>query len=62
LRDLIDAIHGVDSDSIVPYSNNNRQLICEHCTRQHREGCPCPMAHLAVLLVQAVETVDMRRT
>jgi hypothetical protein len=58
---LIDAIHGVESASIAPYLNNNRRLICETCPRHHHEGCPCPMDYLAVLLVQAVETVDARR-
>jgi hypothetical protein len=58
---LIDAIHGVNSASIVPYLDNNRRTICEHCTRLHASDCPCPMDYLAVLLVQAVETVDARR-
>jgi hypothetical protein len=58
---LIDAIHGVDSASIVPYLDNNRRLICEHCPQHYHSDCPCPMDYLAVLLVQAVETVDARR-
>ncbi len=58
---LIDAIHGVSSDSIVPYLDRNRQVICARCPRRHASDCPCPMDYLAVLLVQAVETVDARR-
>ena len=58
LPELIDAIHGVDSASIAPYLANNRHRICEHCPRLGKGDCPCPMDYLAVLLVQAVETVD----
>jgi hypothetical protein len=61
LPELIDAIHGVNSESIAPYLETNRRLICEGCPRQHASDCPCPMDYLAVLLVQAVETVDARR-
>ena len=61
LPHLIDAIHGVNSASIAPYLENNRHLICEHCPLLHSRDCPCPMDYLAVLLVQAVETVDARR-
>ena len=61
LPQLIAAIHDVASPSIVPYLDNNRHQICEHCPRLGKEDCPCPMDYLAVLLVQAVETVDARR-
>jgi|SRR5262249_20214478 len=61
LPELIDAIHEVRSDSIVPYLSSNRHLICEHCILHHSSVCPCPMDYLAVLLVQAVEAVDQRR-
>jgi hypothetical protein len=60
LPELIEAIHEIDSDSIVPYLQNNRLKVCEHCPRRHGSDCPCPMDYLAVLLVQAVETVDAR--
>jgi hypothetical protein len=61
LQQLIDAVHQIDSASIVPYLQHNRLTICEHCARRGGEGCPCPMDYLAVLLVQAIETVDARR-
>jgi hypothetical protein len=61
LPELIDAIHEVNSTSITAYLRNNRQKICEHCTLLHSDQCPCPMDYLAVLVVQAVETVDQRR-
>jgi hypothetical protein len=61
LSALVEAIHEVKSGSIEPYLNNNRGRICEHCTMHKTSLCPCPMDDLAVLIVQAVETVDQRR-
>jgi hypothetical protein len=58
---LIDAIHEVRSDRIAPYLQKNRDTICTHCGFREASLCPCPMDYLAVLLVQAVETVDARR-
>jgi len=60
LPKLIDEIHGVHSVSIAPYLENNRNHICENCALHHSSVCPCPMDYLAVLLVEAVETVDRR--
>jgi hypothetical protein len=60
LPQIIDAIHEVRSDWIAPYLENNRHRICETCALHHSSICPCPMDYLAVLLVQAVETVDQR--
>src|SRR5262249_61181997 len=61
LPQLIDAVHEVRSNSIGPYLDNNRRKICEHCPMLHHSECPCPMDYLAVLVVQAIETVDERR-
>lgn len=62
LPKLIDAIHERRSVSIVPYLEHNRHEICENCAFHHNSNhCPCPMDYLAVLVVQAVETVDERR-
>jgi hypothetical protein len=61
LPQIIDAIHGVRSNLIAPYLEKNRAAICEACMFHHSSACPCSMDYLAVLLVQAVETVDMRR-
>src|SRR6516225_5053125 len=57
LPKLIETIHAVKSDSIVPYLENNRRLICETCPLLHGDQCPCPMDYLAVLVVEAVEAV-----
>lgn len=61
LPQLIDSIRGVHSPSIGPYLEANRSQICPLCPLLHTSNCPCPMDYLAVLLVQAVETVDARR-
>src|SRR5438046_1261907 len=61
LPELIEAIHEVDNPLIGAYLEHNRRGICEHCAFLHSSICPCPMDYLAVLLVQAVETVDERR-
>jgi hypothetical protein len=60
LPQLVDAIHGVRSDSIVPYLEKNRREVCEQCAFLHSSICPCPMDYLSVLVVQAVEAVDER--
>jgi hypothetical protein len=61
LPELIEAVHQVHSDSIVPYLECNREHICEHCTLYGNvDVCPCPMDTLAVLVVQAIEAVDER--
>lgn len=60
LPEIIDSIHHIKSGSIAPYLDTNRTRICEKCALLHSSTCPCPMDYLAVLLVQAVETVDQR--
>lgn len=61
LPQLIESIRQVHSPLINPYLERNRNEICAHCSFLHSSICPCPMDYLAVLLVQAVETVDERR-
>ena len=62
LPQLIDAIHEVRSDLIAAYLEKNRQRICQGCERHNNPNiCPCPMDYLAVLLVEAVESVDARK-
>jgi hypothetical protein len=60
LPQLIDSIHETHSPAIEPYLEHNRCQICRQCQFLHSSICPCPMDYLAVLLVQAVETVDQR--
>ncbi len=61
LPQLIDAIHEVRSWSIRPYLEHNHEKICQSCRLLDTEVCPCPLHYLAVLTVEAVETVDERR-
>jgi hypothetical protein len=60
LPELIDAIHEVRSDWIGPYQDQARRSICQTCPQRSSSNCPCAMDYLAVLLVEAVETVDQR--
>jgi hypothetical protein len=62
LPQLIDAIHEIKSGSIMPYLVNNQQRVCEQCDHLNDFClCPCPTKYLTVLIVQAVETVDLCR-
>jgi hypothetical protein len=61
LPELIDSIHEESGDWVETYLEHNRECICRKCPLLHSSTCPCPMDYLAVLLVQAVETVDRRR-
>jgi hypothetical protein len=61
LPELIDAIHDVKSGSIVPYLEHNGKKICSCCEDLNTSTCPCPLRYLAVLIVEAVETVEERR-
>jgi hypothetical protein len=60
LAQIIDSIHRVKSGLIEPYLDTNRKQVCGGCAFLHSGICPCPMDYLAVLLVEAVETVDAR--
>lgn len=51
---------GAASASVLPYLDQSRMTICRTCSHLHGEDCPCPMETLAVLLVEAVETVADR--
>jgi hypothetical protein len=62
LPQLMEAIQEIKSGSIIPYLDNNQHRICKHCAhRQDFSMCPCPLKYLAVLIVQAVEAVDLGR-
>jgi hypothetical protein len=52
----------VRSKWVLPYLVNNRRRICEHCPQRQSDCCPCPLHSLAPLLVQAVKTVEERRS
>ena len=62
LPELVEAIHEVRSQWMLPYLLNNRRRVCAHCPRLETRWCPCPVHSLAPLLVDAVKAVDERRT
>jgi hypothetical protein len=62
LPELIHSIHGVHCNLLEPYLDHNRRAICEKCALLHSSICPCPMDYLSALIVEAVETVDARRS
>ncbi len=57
----VEAVHRVTSGRIEPYLNNIHENVCSQCVRHDANGCPCPLDYLSVLVVQAIETVDLRR-
>jgi len=61
LPQLVQSVREVHSDLIAPYLACNRGHVCTTCSYLDSEHCPCPMDTLAVLLIEAVETVDRRR-
>jgi hypothetical protein len=61
LEQFVSAVHDVESPFIAPYLDHDRAVICTDCEQRGSSECPCPMDYLAVLGVQAIETVDQRR-
>jgi hypothetical protein len=57
---FVTAVHDVQSPFIAPYLEHDRSVICTCCEQRGSSECPCPMDYLAVLGVQAIETVDQR--
>jgi hypothetical protein len=58
---IIEVVRGTDkSGSLGPYLEHVRTQICTYCENLHTQWCPCPMDSLALLVVEAVETVDQR--
>jgi hypothetical protein len=63
LPQLIEAVHEVKSGLLAPYLAKNEERICRVCAQHSNPSlCPCPFMDLAVLIVEAVETVDQRRS
>ena len=60
LPKYLEAVHQADSPMIQPYLDKINQHVCNECPRLDCDGCPCPLDYLAVLLMQAVDTVDQR--
>lgn len=60
LPSIVEAVHGVRSDSMEPYIEQFHDVVCSQCINRPTEQCPCPMEYLLGLAVQAIETVDRR--
>jgi hypothetical protein len=60
LPELIDAVHEVHSDSMLPYEAIFHNVVCEQCPVRTTTECPCPLDSLLILAVQAIEAVDQR--
>jgi hypothetical protein len=44
-----------------PYIERFHNDVCSHCANRPTSHCPCPLDHLLLLAVEAIETVDERR-
>jgi hypothetical protein len=62
LRQLVDAVHCEHSDWMEPYINHFHEDVCAHCERRQSEHCPCALEYLLELAVEAIESVDERRS
>lgn len=61
LAALIDAVHGVRSQTMDPYIDRFHDEVCTHCPNRVTDQCPCPLDALLLLAVEAIEGVDQRR-
>jgi hypothetical protein len=62
LPKLIELCRTVDSRRIDPYVERLLTDICANCEFRETSVCPCPLKYLLPLAVQAVETVEFRRS
>ena len=61
LSRLVESVQSVRSNAIDPYIPVYHDHVCAHCVAQPTSQCPCPLDHLLLLAVEAIETVDDRR-
>lgn len=59
---LISAVHHRQGPSMEDYMLSFREDVCENCVIRPTNWCPCPLEYLLFLAVEAIETVDERRT
>jgi hypothetical protein len=60
LPGIVDAIHAKRDSAIEPYVEELHTHVCAECPHHGSDQCPCPLDYLQVLVVQAVETVDLQ--
>jgi hypothetical protein len=61
LEEVVELTHAVRSGEMEPYIEHFHQDVCSHCLARPTKNCPCPLDHLLILAIQAIETVDERR-
>lgn len=62
LKRLVDSVHTVHSGVVDPYIPVFHDEVCTHCTNRTTNQCPCPLEYLLLLAVEAIESVDERRS
>jgi hypothetical protein len=62
LPELVEICRTTDSIQMADYIDKLHELICTDCAYKDTAACPCPLDYLLQLAVQAVETVERRRT
>ena len=60
LRQLVDAVHQVQSGRIDPYAERFHDDVCAQCVNLDTTSCPCVLDYLLELAVEAIEDVDSR--
>lgn len=59
---LVDLCRRTDSVLMEPYIRNLHDEICRDCEFKDTAACPCPLDYLLQLAVEAIESVERRRT
>ncbi len=62
LPELVEICRTTNSIQMADYLDKLHELICPDCAYKDTDACPCPLDYLLELAVQAVETVERRRT
>jgi hypothetical protein len=62
LRQLVDAVQKDHVNWMEPYIEHFHEDVCAHCDFRQSEQCPRALEYLLELAVEAIETVDERRS
>ena len=62
LRPLVDAVQAERNSAMDSYIQHFHDEVCAHCVNRTTTQCPCPLEYLLELAVEAIETVDDRRS
>lgn len=58
LEQLVNVVHGVDSQAMDEYIDSFHHEVCEQCAVRPTSHCPCALDSLLLLAVEAIEAVD----